>query len=309
MAQLKYLFGPVASRRLGLSLGVDIVPAKTCTFDCIYCELGRTTAKTIERASFYPPEEIIRELRDFLSKRPNLDYITFTGSGEPTLNRDIGMLIREAKRMSGFPVAVLTNGSLLWREKVRQDLIEADLVIPSLDAGSQRVFKAINRPRAELKLERIARGIADFTRKFSGQTWLEIFFCKGVNDSESEVERLAELAEAIGAEKVQLSTVFRPPAESFAEPVSMQFLETIRPKFGPNAEVVGPPRTKKNVQIGDIEEQILALVRRRPTPVAELAMAVGVSHAEALKTLEVMRMKRTIEKVNHQDEDFYTASQ
>jgi wyosine [tRNA(Phe)-imidazoG37] synthetase (radical SAM superfamily) len=309
MAELKYIFGPVASRRLGLSLGVDILPLKTCSFDCLYCELGRTTHKTIQRTSYFPPDEILAELRAVLTKQPTLDYITFSGSGEPTLNRDIGTLIRETKRFSQFPVAVLTNGSLLRREDVQLDLMEADLVIPSLDAASEEVFQKINRPADGLSADQMARGIADFTRKFSGETWLEILFCKGINDSEKEIEQLATRALVIGAEKIQLTTVFRPPAERSVEPVSIRFLETIRPKFGPSAEVVGPPRTRKKMPSQHVEKQILALVRRRPTPVSELAMALGMTHADALRALESLRTRGVIEKVNHQNEDFYTASQ
>jgi len=179
----KYIFGPVPSRRLGRSLGVDLVPYKTCTFDCIYCDLGRTTRKTTSRQSYVPPEEIQGELEFSLSvleKKP--DYITLSGSGEPTLNTNIGEIIQRIKEITSIPIAILTNSSLFSLDEVRSDLSEADLVLPSLDAITPALFEYINRPALSLKIEEIISGLIQFRKQYRGQIWLEVLFCRGVND-------------------------------------------------------------------------------------------------------------------------------
>src|SRR4030042_1853999 len=174
----KYIFCPVPSRRLGRSLGVDLVPYKTCTFDCIYCDLGRTTHKTISRGFFVSPEEIQRELEltlPTLEKKP--DYITLSGSGEPTLNQKMGDIILSIKRVTSIPLAVLTNGSLLFIEDVRRDLMEADVVLPSLDAVNPLTFECVNRPHLSLQIDEIISGPLQFCNQYRGQIWLEIVFC------------------------------------------------------------------------------------------------------------------------------------
>ena len=195
-AEKKYIFGPVPSRRLGRSLGVDLVPYKTCTFDCIYCDLGRTTHKTTFRQPFVSPEEIQKELEltlSVLDKKP--DFITLSGSGEPTLNSNIGEIIRGVKEITSIPVAVLTNSSLLTLEEVRKDLLEADLVLPSLDAITPSLFEYINRPHSSLRIEEILSGLIQFRKQYRGQIWLEILFCRGVNDGKDEIEKLKEAIE------------------------------------------------------------------------------------------------------------------
>jgi wyosine [tRNA(Phe)-imidazoG37] synthetase (radical SAM superfamily) len=184
----KYIFGPVPSRRLGRSLGVDLVPFKTCSFDCIYCDLGRTTQKTTSRQPFASPEKIVEELEltlSVLDKKP--DFITLSGSGEPTLNNDIGAIIRRAKEITSIPVAVLTNSSLLSLQEVRNDLSEADLVVPSLDAVTPALFEYVNRPHPSLRIEDIVQGLIQFRKQYRGQIWLEILFCRGANDDREEV--------------------------------------------------------------------------------------------------------------------------
>src|SRR4030042_6378335 len=188
---LKYIFGPVPSRRLGRSLGVDLVPYKTCSFDCIYCDLGRTTHKTTFRESYVKPEEIRREVElalPTLSKKP--DYITLSGSGEPTLNQNIGDIIHAIKDLTSIPLAVLTNGSLLSIEEIRKELIEADMVLPSLDAITDVTFQCLNRPSPLLKIEEIISGLIQFRKQYRGQIWLEILFCRGINDDRGEIEKL-----------------------------------------------------------------------------------------------------------------------
>ena len=229
----KYIFGPVPSRRLGRSLGVDLVPYKTCTLDCIYCDLGRTTNKTTSRQSFVSPKEIQRELEltlSVLDKKP--DFITLSGSGEPTLNNNIGQIIRGIKEITSIPVAILTNSSLLSLDEVRRDLSEADVVLPSLDAITPALFEYINRPHASLRIEEIISGLIQFRKQYRGQIWLEILFCRGVNDGKDEVEKLKKVIEKIEPDRVQLNTPVRPPAEDFAFPLTLAQLEEIRERLG-----------------------------------------------------------------------------
>ncbi len=195
----KYLYGPVPSRRLGRSLGIDLVPFKTCTYDCIYCQLGHTTNKTLERLSYVPVKEILNELKRKLATGERPDYISIAGSGEPTLHSYIGELIGMIKNMTNIPVAVLTNGSLLYLPEVRAALMQADLVIPSLDAGDEKMFQYVNRPHPDISFDNMVNGLIAFTRDFPGQVWLEVLLISGVTSMAADVKKIATLAKKIGA--------------------------------------------------------------------------------------------------------------
>ncbi|MCX6356850.1 MAG: radical SAM protein, partial [Candidatus Aureabacteria bacterium] len=222
------IFGPVPSRRLGLSLGIDLIPYKTCCFDCVYCQLGRTTRKTVRRLTHVPVCRILHELTSRLARGGRIDWITLAGSGEPTLYSEIGALIRAIKRMTDIPVAVLTSGALLNRPAVRKELRFADLVIPDLDAGSARTFQKINRPHHSLNFQVMVKGIRDFVAKFPGRVWLEVALVRGVNDAPSELAKIGSLAARIRPERLQLNTMARPPAERTALPLSAKALERAR---------------------------------------------------------------------------------
>jgi len=281
-----YVFGPVASRRLGRSLGVDLVPLKTCTYDCIYCQLGRTTDRTICRKPYIPGKAVIRQLEEKLSSLSEMpDYITFSGSGEPTLNSEIGWVIGQINGLTKIPIAVLTNGSLLHLESVRRVLREADLVIPSLDAGNARLFQMINRPHTSLNFSQVLQGMEAFRRDFGGAIWLEIMVCGGMNDGKKEIRQIRDLIRRIGPDRVQLNTVYRPPAEDFALPLAFERLEEIRQEFGDQAEIIPEsdlPFGKKTVPY---KEEILMLLRRRPCTAEDLSQALGYKLEEVLKTL------------------------
>jgi wyosine [tRNA(Phe)-imidazoG37] synthetase (radical SAM superfamily) len=214
--KMKYVYGPVPSRRLGRSLGIDLIPYKTCTYDCIYCQLGRTTRKTVTRERFVPTETILAEVRRKLDTGDRPDYVGLAGSGEPTLHAGIGDLIQGLKAMTDVPVAVFTNGSLLWMDEVRQVLMGADLVLPSLDVGDERLFQDVNRPHPSLSFERMVAGIAAFTREFPGQVWMEVLLVGGINGMETEVKKIAEHVRTNRPARVQLNSVNRPPAEEYA---------------------------------------------------------------------------------------------
>jgi wyosine [tRNA(Phe)-imidazoG37] synthetase (radical SAM superfamily) len=303
----KYVFGPVPSRRLGRSLGVDLVPHKTCTFDCIYCDLGRTTHKTISRGFFVSPEEIQRELQltlPALQRKP--DYITLSGSGEPTLNQNIGEVIHAIKRITSIPLAVLTNGSLLYIEDVRRELIEADVVLPSLDAVSPLAFECVNRPHLSLKIDEIISGLIRFRNQYRGQIWLEIVFCRGFNDETQEITKLKEVIERIQPDRVQLNTPVRPPAEEFAYPLTLKRLEEIGNHLGKNAEVV----SEFEAPMGDIFEsdkdvEILNLIKRRPCTAEDISRALGLHLDEVVKDLSRLARKGVIRYRMYEHHCFY----
>ncbi len=287
----KRIFGPVPSRRLGFSLGVDIVPFKCCSLDCVYCQLGLTTDKTLQREEYVSPEFILAELETVLKKGGRLDYITFSGSGEPTLNSKIGEMIRRVKELTDIPVAVLTNGTLLSDPEVREELSAADLVVPSLDGGTEEAFRKVNRPHPDLSLEKIVRGIADFTSGFPGSVWLEVMLVRGVNDSDFELGEIANKIAAINPDKVQLNTVVRPPAEAEAHPLgpkemdrARNFLQSRLDKIP--VEVVADFQGKREqVLKEDIRESILTYLKRRPATLDDLSATFGLHRNEIIKYL------------------------
>ena len=212
MNSFHYLYGPVPSRRLGRSLGIDLVPHKICTYDCIYCQIGKTTKKTLLRKEYIPKEEVLEEVKAFLlSGDSPIDHFSLSGSGEPTLHSQIRSIIEGIKKMSSIPVAVITNGSLLYEEEVRKDLLRADIVLPSLDAVSPEVFKRINRPHRNISVEKAIEGMVEFRKVYKGEIWLEILFCKGVNDTPEELQRMKEAVDKIRPDLIHLNTVVRPP--------------------------------------------------------------------------------------------------
>jgi wyosine [tRNA(Phe)-imidazoG37] synthetase (radical SAM superfamily) len=287
----KYIFGPVPSRRLGRSLGVDLVPYKTCTFDCIYCDLGRTTCKTVSRQSYAPPEEIQGELEltlSVLEKKP--DYVTLSGSGEPTLNTDIGEIIRRIKEITSTPLAVLTNSSLFSSNEVRRDLSEANLVLPSLDAITPALFEYINRSHPSLRIEEIISGLIQFRKQYRGQIWLEILFCRGVNDGKEEIEKLKAVIERIKPDRIQLNTPVRPPAEDFAFPLTFSQLEEIRERLGDKAEIITEFDAPLGEEFNSVKDaEILNLIKRRPCTTEDISKALGLRIDEVVKHLDHLR--------------------
>ena len=230
---MRYLFGPVASRRLGYSLGVDIIPHKVCTLDCLYCQLGPTTLKTIERKPYVEAGPVLAELDEMLAQKVQIDCITFSGSGEPTLNTCLGDIIAGIKRRCSIPVTVLTNGTLLHLPEVRAGLMQADIVCPSFDAATDAVFSRINRPHESLRVEQMIEGLAAFRREFSGRILLEVMIAHGINDSAGELEKLAQALQSFGADKIQINTVTRPGAEPGVEAADEGVLQHALSLFGP----------------------------------------------------------------------------
>lgn len=222
-----FIYGPIFSRRLGLSLGIDIIPHKTCSFDCIYCECGKTDMLTVERKEYFPYEEIVQELDCFLAKETSLDYITFSGSGEPTLHSGIGKIIAHIKK--NYPqhkTAVLTNSSLLKECKVVKDIVEADLIVASLDAVSEEKFNLINRPHPNLDVRDILTGIEKLSREHSNIN-IEILFVSGLNDTEEELALFKDFLNSIRFNMLQINTISRPAAEKWAQALNYKKLKEI----------------------------------------------------------------------------------
>jgi len=304
---MRFIYGPVPSRRLGVSLGVDLFPRKTCSYDCIYCQLGRTSNKTVKRDVYIPVEPIIREIKDFLGNiKTPLDYITFSGSGEPTLHSQIGPIIGTIKQMTSIPVAVITNGSLLFMDEVKRDLSQADLVVPSLDAVSKTVYETINRPEDSLEIDRVIQGIVDFRERFRGQIWIEILYCRGINDDRSEVAKMKEVLEKINPDRIQLNTVYRPPAEDFASPLDEERLREIGENFGAKATVINPYRGDKSLgRKGEVEAHIIDALKRRPLTAEDMAEILGLHPQEVIKYLKVLLDDKRIRHRLHGRRSFY----
>ena len=305
-----HIYGPVPSRRLGYSLGVDILPYKTCTLDCIYCQLG-TTSETTDRAGcFFEEQELLSQIQAAVtSSQGRIDYITFSGSGEPTLNAGLGSLIHKIKAMTDIPVAVLTNSTRLTREEVRQALREADLVIPSLDAATPDVFERVNRPHASLDIRDIIQSLILFRREFRGRFWLEVMLVAGINDAPDHIRELKEAADAIHPDKIQINTVVRPPAEGYARPLTPERMEEIRMIFGPKAEIIADfvrePRLSGREAVG---AAIVDLVKRRPATLNDLANSLGLHRNEIIKHLDLLRKDGKIRIVSHKGRQYYEPS-
>ena len=285
----RYVYGPVPSRRLGRSLGVDLVPFKTCSYDCIYCQLGRTTKKTVERKEYVPIDNVLAELERKLRAADHPDYIGLAGSGEPTLNSRIGDLIGRIRSMTEIPIAVLTNGSLLWMDDVREALMAADLVLPSLDAGDDRLFRYVNRPHKEISFKRMVDGLASFAKSFPKAVWLEVLLLEGVTGIPAEAEKIASMIGRIRPARVQLNTVTRPPAEEFAVPLSADRMFALKDCFPGEVEIIGedlPDGTRVPSLSESREADILALLSRRPCTSADIAAGLGIHVTEVLKLLE-----------------------
>lgn len=303
----EYIFGPVPSRRLGRSLGVDLVPFKTCSYDCIYCQLGRTTNKTVQRKEWAPIDIIIDQLTAKLSSKP--DYITLSGSGEPTLFSRLEELISRIKDITDIPVAVLTNGSLLWLPEVRKALKSADLVVPSLDAGSSQIFQYVNRPHRDITFSKMLDGLVKFRDEYSGKYWLEIFLLAGVSTPETEIKKLKTCISAIQPDKIQVNTVTRPPAEGFAEPVPQKQLQIITEKLYEKAEVIADySNVHKQQDFSARREDVLTLLQRRPCSVEDIAAGLGLHRNEVVKYVEELSAEGKIEAKQQNQKLYYKAT-
>lgn len=309
---MRYIFGPVPSRRLGISLGVDIIPFKTCTMNCIYCECGRTTQLATERTRFVDPNLVINELQTALAENPHLDYITFSGSGEPTLNKDLGLIIKNIKELTSIPVAVLTNGALLYLKEVREELLPADLVLPSLDAVSPQVFAKINQPAAHLDIDSIIAGLVEFRKEFKGQIWLEVFIVAGLNDSDDELAGLYKAIEKIVPHRVQLNSLDRPPAYPGVTAVDTARLERIAAGWKDlpiPVDIIQRASNRREIFAfsKNLEHNILNTIKRRPLMIDDLEELTGKKRCEIYKYIDILEKEKKINAKIVGDKIFYSS--
>ena len=305
----KYLFGPVPSRRLGMSLGIDLVPKKVCSLNCVYCEVGETTKLTLERKEYILYDKVIAELQRLMANNPKIDYITFSGSGEPTLNSRIGEVLQFVKtNYPNIKTAVLTNGTLLSDKKVREELLSADVILPSLDAASQEIFEEIDRPESNLDIETYIRGIVALRNEFKGEIWLEVLILKSFNDSWLELEKIKNAILLIKPDRVQLNTLDRPGTVSGLSPLSTVELQEIVDFWNlPNVEIIASPQKRTNIDSykGDIETAILETITRRPCTLDDLHNFLGIHINEINKYLGVLENENKITKENLERGIFY----
>jgi wyosine [tRNA(Phe)-imidazoG37] synthetase (radical SAM superfamily) len=295
----RLIYGPVPSRRLGYSLGVDLVPHKVCSYDCIYCQLGRTKQKTIERKPYTPAEDILNQVHQKLKEGLAADYITLAGSGEPTLSTEIGPLIQGIKKLTDIPIAVLTNGSLLGTREVREALMEADAVLPSLDAHDEEGFQTINRPHPEIRLESVLEGLLAFRKEYPGQIWLEVFILSGLNATPTDATHFKHWIDKMNPQKVHVNTAVRPSAETYARKVPAQEMATFCSIIGEKAEVITPFKgTERHEGGADLEEGLLNILARRPCTLDDIVTVLNVHKNEVLKHIEPLVKNESIAVVS-----------
>lgn len=305
----KHLFGPVPSRRLGMSLGIDLVPKKVCSLNCVYCEVGKTTKLTVDRIEYVKYDRVIAELKQFMSSKPKIDYITFSGSGEPTLNSRIGDVLDFVK--TNYPkikTALLTNGTLLFDKKLRAELLKADVILPSIDAASQAAFEKINCPQSTLKIDTYIQGLIDLRKEFKGKIWLEIFLLKDYNDSKEELDLLKNTILKINPDSIQLNTLDRPGTIAGLVPLSKGELQEIVDYWNlPKVEIIAAAqeRTAVDSYSGDIETAILETIARRPCTLDDLHHFLGIHVNEINKYLGTLEAKNLIETIQLERGVFY----
>lgn len=293
-----YLFGPIQSRRLGASLGIDMVKSTICSLDCIYCECGKTAVRTLERKAWVEADAIIGELTDFLKKLPAIDYVTFGGRGEPTLNSGLGRIVRFVKH--SFPqyrCALLTNGTLFHLPEVREEVLPFDLVLPNLDAVSPEAFAAINRPDPGLDNEKVIDGLVSFREEYRGEIWLEIFIVPGINDTDAELSLLRDAAARIRPDRVQLNSLDRPGAYDWVNPASPEHLESLAHWFAPLPVEIITRATVSGSTLNDVAaspETILSLLARRPSTIEEISGLTGLTVNRATAVIEKLIANRSI---------------
>ncbi len=324
---MKFLFGPVNSRRLGRSLGIDLLPDKICNFDCIYCEVGPTTQLTSERKEYVPTRDIIAEIDHYLETvnwRKKVDVFTVTAGGEPTLHSGLGQIIEHLKQQTGKPVVVLTNGATFHLESVRRDLQQADIVIPSLDTLLPKSFRKLNRPATCVDIDKVVQGLITFSHEFSGQIWLEILIARGINDTNEEILALKEVIDRMDIDRVQLNTVVRPPLQDYARPVSkirlLEFAELLTGESGLVVEVIADVQdiddsavtsgqstkkiTDKSKKI--IQDEIMTMLKRRPCTIKDIRKTLGAEVGDELDSLlDHLKQAKQIKKEQYGDKEFY----
>lgn len=311
MSELKYLFGPAPSRRLGRSLGINIVPAKICSLDCLYCEVGRTKTTTIQRKPYYKASDILKEFKENFNKFDELcDTVTVTGAGEPTLNSELDKIITGIKELTDKPCAILTNTTTIHIQEVYESLLKFDIVVPSLDAVTNDIFKAVNLPEKSIDTANIIAGLEKFSKEYTGKLFIEILFCKDVNDSRENIDNIIKVLKNIKCSKVQLGTIHRPPAYSTAYPVTDEFLlDTAKVLLMNNipAEVTGGfASVYKSSASLNLHDLIPSLLKMRPCTLLDMSGVFGKNEREIKESVNKLVIENKIKAIEYNHDTYYT---
>jgi wyosine [tRNA(Phe)-imidazoG37] synthetase (radical SAM superfamily) len=259
----KYIFGPVPSRRMGLSLGVSPIPKGHCNYSCVYCQLGRTTSMTNEIKNFYDSKEIVNEVKDYLRNGFNFDVLTLVGEGEPLLYSNIGDLISELKKITKKPIALITNGALLSDKNIREKIKDIDILLPSLDSYNQEMLRKINRPYGKIIFEDSVLGLEKFSKNFDGQIWIEIMLIKNINDDKNSILEFKKILEKIKYDKVYINVPVRPPAEEWVQiPDEENINFAVNELYGISMESLASEGFYSE-EIDDLEA-IISIIKRHP---------------------------------------------
>jgi wyosine [tRNA(Phe)-imidazoG37] synthetase (radical SAM superfamily) len=310
---MKTVFGPVPSRRLGQSLGIDPVPFKTCNWNCVYCQLGRTSPFTLQRREYVPRTEILEQVQEALAVHQpgEIDWITFVGSGETCLHSELGWLINAVKQEAEIPVAVITNGSLLYLPEVRHELQAADAILPSLDAASERLYRKINRPHHSLKVEMLIDGLKAFRAEYQGQLWVEVMLIKGLNDGTPDLQALAAVLDEIGADEIHILLPTRPPAEPWVEPPDEVTLHHAQLILGKHSRLV--TETSGTFDLSSERsavEALLSILTRHPMCESNLLAALEKwLPGKGAKTLEGLRSTGRVQVITRHGQLFWSVAQ
>lgn len=307
-ADKQHVYGPVASRRLGRSLGVDLVPFKTCSFNCIYCQLGQTTTLTCERAEYTAVAEVLDDLARALAIGPSPDYVTLSGSGEPTLHSKLGEIATAIRKLTDKPIAVLTNGSLFFEKDVRDACALTDVVLPTLAAHDEVGYQRVHRPCPGLTLASHVSGLVKFRQEHQTPMWLELFVLEGVNASDADRKAFAGLIGQIGPDRIQINTAVRPTSEPHALAVSPEKLEQWARALGPQAEVIAETQLTTAGGSTAVESDVLELCRRRPCTLEQIAEALGLHRQQVVKYVTNLLNAKSIRAEWKDGREYFCAS-
>lgn len=305
MKKYQYLFGPVPSRRFGRSLGVDLTPFKTCSFDCVFCQLGRTAQKTCERKEYVPIDLVTNEIKSWLETGGAADYITLSGSGEPTLHSGFGSVLKYLKK-TAIPSVLLTNGSTMDFPEVRDAASYADVVKVSLSAWDQLSFERINRPQRKLQFKKIIGGLRKFSKQHKGELWIEVFLLFGMNSMPEQVKKIADHLKEIKPDRIHLNTVVRPPAEDFASALSKNRMDSLKSFFDPAAEIISEFSTNHEKNVRANEEIIFSMLKRRPCTIEQISDGFGLHINEVSKYLGKLMQSKHIHTIFKKTDVYYT---
>ena len=303
---MPYVFGPVPSRRLGISLGVDLTPSKTCTYDCLYCQVGKTTCVKADPGPLVPIRDVIHELDQKL-RHLTPDVITISGSGEPTLHSDIDQLITYVRKTGNHQIAVITNGSLFWRDEVRKRVLEAHRIMPTLSTAFEETFRTIHRPHSSITLAMVIQGLKELRKEYEGELFLEIMLLKGINDGEKEINALKKVLEEISPDRIELNTVARPPSDGRALSLERQRLQDIKNFLGSKAEVIADARRKRGDHSHDsLLVLITEMAERRPVRIVDVANALDIPTEEAGGFLSKLEAEGTLFSREHEGDLYFS---